>query len=105
MDEMELLKKYYFEKEKENMRLKEELNTYKTKIPNPESNQLSQKPEINTQPLGCENLEEDNDFFREQLVNYGSTLKTDTNSKKTSTQKLPHSKVIINKSRLRKLWI
>ena len=63
MDDLELMKKYYFEKEKENLRLKEELNQYKTKLTKNESSSLTQRQDYNTQPVTMENLEDDNDFI------------------------------------------
>ena len=46
MDDLELMKKYYFEKEKENLRLKEELNQYKTKLTKNESSSLTQRNSV-----------------------------------------------------------
>ena len=92
---MELLKKYYFEKEKENLRLKEELNQYRTKISKHENSPLNQKMDYNTQPISCENLDDDKDFFKESLKNYDSNFpKFDLNKQKLSTLKISNNKVV-----------
>ena len=94
MDDLELMKKYYFEKEKENLRLKEELNQYKTKLTKNESSSLTQRQDYNTQPVTMENLEDDNDFFKESLKNPDANFhNSELNTRKLSTLKISSNRV------------